>query len=86
MNDAAVPIVPQITEDNRTKTTADGRFIAHLFRAAPSLQAGSRWLSDVRGWFGGARCRNADLYSALQARYNDLKLDLAEWRRFLALG
>lgn len=29
---------------------------------------------------------NAGLYAALQARYEDLKLDLAEWYRFLALG
>jgi GAF domain-containing protein len=29
---------------------------------------------------------NAELYAALQGRYEDLKLDLAEWYRFLALG
>jgi GAF domain-containing protein len=29
---------------------------------------------------------NAELYGALQARYEDLELDLAEWYRFLALG
>ncbi len=29
---------------------------------------------------------NARLYAALQARYEDLKLDMAEWHRFLALG
>lgn len=29
---------------------------------------------------------NARLYEALQARYEDLKLDVAEWYRFLALG
>lgn len=29
---------------------------------------------------------NAELYGALQARYKDLKLDVAEWYRFLALG
>jgi GAF domain-containing protein len=29
---------------------------------------------------------NARLYAALQARYEDLRLDVAEWRRFLALG
>ena len=28
----------------------------------------------------------AELYAALQERYEDLKLDLAEWYRFLALG
>ncbi len=29
---------------------------------------------------------NAELYGALQDRYEDLKLDLAEWYRFLTLG
>lgn len=29
---------------------------------------------------------NARLYAALQARYEDMKLDVAEWHRFLALG
>jgi signal transduction protein with GAF and PtsI domain len=29
---------------------------------------------------------NAELYAALQARYEDLKLDLADWYRFLATG
>jgi GAF domain-containing protein len=29
---------------------------------------------------------NARLYAALQARYADMKLDVAEWHRFLALG
>jgi GAF domain-containing protein len=29
---------------------------------------------------------NARLYAALQASYEDLKLDVAEWHRFLALG
>jgi GAF domain-containing protein len=29
---------------------------------------------------------NAQLYAALQARYENIKLDVAEWHRFLALG
>jgi GAF domain-containing protein len=29
---------------------------------------------------------NAELYGALKAKYNELKLDLADWYRFLALG
>lgn len=29
---------------------------------------------------------NAELYAALQARYEDVKLDVAEWHRFLTLG
>jgi GAF domain-containing protein len=29
---------------------------------------------------------NAKLYAALQERYDDMKLDVAEWHRFLALG
>ena len=28
----------------------------------------------------------ADLYAALEKRYNDLKIDLADWHRFLTLG
>ena len=34
----------------------------------------------------GLAIENAQLYSALQDRYDDLKLDLADWYRFLALG
>ncbi|MGQ9668016.1 MAG: GAF domain-containing protein, partial [Anaerolineae bacterium] len=29
---------------------------------------------------------NAQLYASLRARYEDLKIDLADWYRFLALG
>ncbi|NLE77181.1 MAG: GAF domain-containing protein, partial [Chloroflexi bacterium] len=29
---------------------------------------------------------SAQLHEALKARYEDLKLDLADWHRFLALG
>lgn len=43
------------------------------------------FLTSVAGLVALA-VENADLYSALQARYEDLKLDLAEWRKFLALG
>jgi GAF domain-containing protein len=34
----------------------------------------------------GLALENAELYAALKARYKDLKLDLADWYRFLALG
>ncbi|MEJ2427856.1 MAG: GAF domain-containing protein [Deltaproteobacteria bacterium] len=34
----------------------------------------------------GLALENAQLYAALKARYKDLKLDLADWYRFLALG
>lgn len=34
----------------------------------------------------GLAIENARLYTALQGRYRDLKLDLADWRRFLVLG
>jgi GAF domain-containing protein len=44
-----------------------------------------RFLSSVAGLVALA-IENAELYATLQARYEDLKLDLAEWYRFLALG
>jgi GAF domain-containing protein len=34
----------------------------------------------------GLAIENAELYGALKARYKELKLDLADWYRFLALG
>ncbi len=34
----------------------------------------------------GLAIENARLYAALKGRYKDLKLDLADWRRFLVLG
>lgn len=34
----------------------------------------------------GLAIENAELYAALQARYEDLKLDLEDWYRFLAIG
>jgi GAF domain-containing protein len=34
----------------------------------------------------GLAIENARLYAELKIRYQDLKLDLADWRRFLALG
>jgi GAF domain-containing protein len=43
------------------------------------------FLNSVAGLVALA-VENAGLYAALQARYEDLKLDLAEWYRFLALG
>jgi GAF domain-containing protein len=43
------------------------------------------FLTSVAGLVALA-IENAELHAALQARYEDLKLDLAEWYRFLALG
>ena len=43
------------------------------------------FLSSVAGLVALA-IENAELHAALQARYDDLKLDLADWYRFLALG
>jgi GAF domain-containing protein len=43
------------------------------------------FLTSVAGLVALA-IENAELYGALQSRYEDLKLDLAEWYRFLALG
>jgi GAF domain-containing protein len=43
------------------------------------------FLTSVTGLVALA-IENAELYAALEARYEDLKLDLADWYRFLALG
>jgi len=45
----------------------------------------TRFLSSTAGLVALA-IENARLYTALQARYEDLKLDVAEWHRFLTLG
>jgi GAF domain-containing protein len=43
------------------------------------------FLKSVAGLVGMA-IENARLYAALKGRYQDLKMDLADWHRFLALG
>lgn len=43
------------------------------------------FLTSVAGLVALA-IENAELFAALRARYEDLKLDVAEWHRFLALG
>jgi GAF domain-containing protein len=47
--------------------------------------ASIQFLSSVAGLVALA-IENAELYSALKEHFEDLKLDLAEWHRFLALG
>ena len=44
-----------------------------------------KFLTSVTGLVATA-IENAELHAALQARYDDLKLDLADWYNFLALG
>jgi signal transduction protein with GAF and PtsI domain len=44
-----------------------------------------RFLTSVAGLVATA-IENAELHAALQASYDDLKLDLADWYNFLALG
>ena len=48
-------------------------------------EVGIDFLTSVAGLVALA-IENARLYEALQASYEDLKLDLADWYRFLALG
>jgi GAF domain-containing protein len=48
-------------------------------------QVGVQFLQSVAGLVAVA-IENARLYEALQARYEGLKLEVSEWRRFLSLG
>ncbi len=48
-------------------------------------EVGIDFLTSIAGLVALA-IENARLYEALQASYEDLKLDLADWYRFLALG
>jgi GAF domain-containing protein len=51
----------------------------------PFTSVGTEFLQSVAGIVAVA-IENAKLYQALQARYDDLRLDVAEWYRFLSLG
>ena len=51
----------------------------------PFTAVGTEFLLSVAGIVAVA-IENAKLYQALQARYDDLRLDVAEWYRFLSLG
>ena len=51
----------------------------------PFTAVGTEFLLSVAGIVAVA-IENAKLYQALQARYDDLRLDVSEWYRFLSLG
>jgi GAF domain-containing protein len=51
----------------------------------PFTSVSTEFLLSVAGIVAVA-IENAKLYQALQARYEDLKLDVSEWYRFLSLG
>ena len=53
------------------------------------LNKGPVWLSDSgvdRHVIAGEAIERAELHALLREQYEDLKLDLAQWHRFLALG
>jgi GAF domain-containing protein len=69
----------------RVKDTVVG--VMRVYSAQPRhfTQVGIDFLQSVAGLVGVA-IENARLYGALRARYEDLKLDVSEWYRFLSLG
>ncbi|MGE5602637.1 MAG: DUF484 family protein [Nitrososphaerales archaeon] len=61
--------------------------VMRVYSALPRhfTPVGVQFLQSVAGLVAVA-IENARLYEALQARYEGLKLEVAEWRRFLSLG
>ncbi len=61
--------------------------VMRVYSAMPRhfTQVGVTFLQSVAGLVAVA-IENARLYEALQARYEGLKLEVSEWRRFLSLG
>jgi GAF domain-containing protein len=61
--------------------------VMRVYSAQPRhfTQVGINFLQSVAGLVAVA-IENARLYEALQARYEGLKLEVSEWRRFLSLG
>lgn len=69
----------------RVKETPVG--VLRVYSAQPRhfTQVGVHFLQAVAGLVAVA-IENAKLYEALQARYEGLKVEVSEWRRFLSLG
>jgi GAF domain-containing protein len=69
----------------KVKDTVVG--VMRVYSAQPRqfTQVGIDFLQSVAGLVGVA-IENSKLYEALRARYEDLKLDVSEWYRFLSLG
>ena len=61
--------------------------VMRVYSAQPRhfTQVGVQFLQSVAGLVAVA-IENARLYEALQARYEGLKVEVSEWRRFLSLG
>jgi GAF domain-containing protein len=61
--------------------------VMRVYSAQPRhfTQVGITFLQSVAGLVAVA-IENSRLYEALQARYEGLKLEVSEWRRFLSLG
>ena len=61
--------------------------VMRVYSAQPRhfTQVGVNFVRSVAGLVAVA-IENARLYEALQARYEGLKLEVSEWRRFLSLG
>jgi GAF domain-containing protein len=69
----------------RVKERIVGVMRVYSAQPRPFTPVGVAFLQSVAGMVGVA-IENARLYEALQARYEGLKVDVSEWRRFMALG
>jgi len=69
----------------RVKEKIVGVMRVYSAQPRPFTPIGIKFLESVAGLVAVA-IENAKLYQALQARYEDLKLDVSEWYRFLSLG
>ncbi len=76
----AVMVVPVTVAEQRR-----GVLRAYSSRPRQHGPVAQSYLAAVARLLGLA-IEKAELYEALRARYEDLRLDLADWRRFLALG
>jgi GAF domain-containing protein len=69
----------------RVKERIIGGMRVYSAQPRPFTSVGIAFLQSVAGLVAVA-IENAKLYEALQARYEGLKVDVAEWYRFLSLG
>jgi GAF domain-containing protein len=69
----------------RAKDHIVGVMRVYSAQPRPFTAVGTEFLLSVAGIVAVA-IENAKLYQALQARYDDLRLDVSEWYRFLSLG
>jgi signal transduction protein with GAF and PtsI domain len=69
----------------RAKARIVGVMRVYSAQPRPFTAISTEFLLSVAGIVAVA-IENAQLYQALQARYDDLKSEVAEWYRFLSLG